>query len=83
LQDVREFLEPLAEFFAGKRADGEQPHKPPVFLREMIQELDDPWFLALAAHAPLLDGIFRGWKDRDDPSLERLDPFREEEAQAA
>ena len=59
------FLEPLADFFAGKCAD--QPDKPPRFLRKLVRELDDPRFLALAALAPLLDGIFRGF-DRDDPS---------------
>jgi hypothetical protein len=62
-----DFLGPLADFFAGKYA--EQPDKPPLFLREMVRELDDPSFLALAALAPLLDAIFRGW-DRDDPSVE-------------
>jgi hypothetical protein len=62
-----DFLEPLADFLAGKRA--EQPDKPPRFLRPLVRELDDPRFLALAALAPLLDGIFRGW-NRDDPSWE-------------
>jgi DNA-dependent RNA polymerase len=59
-----DFLKPLADFLAGKYV--EQPDRPPRFLRKLVRELDDANFLALAALAPLLDGIFRGW-DRDDP----------------
>jgi hypothetical protein len=61
------FLTYLADFLAGKLA--EQPDKPPRFLRELVGGLD-PMFLALAALAPLLDCIFRGW-DRDDPSADQ------------
>lgn len=57
----------LADFLAGKLA--EQPDKPPRFLRELVGGLD-PMFLALAALAPLLDTIFRGW-DRDDPCADQ------------
>jgi hypothetical protein len=60
-----DFVELLATFFAGGYA--EQPDDPPRFLRKQIRELNDPYFLALAALAPLLDGIFRGW-DRNDLS---------------
>jgi DNA-directed RNA polymerase len=59
-----DFIEQLADFLAGKLE--EKPDLPPKFLREPVQGLD-PMVLALAALAPLLDGIFRGW-DRDDPS---------------
>jgi hypothetical protein len=62
-----DFLTPLADFLAGKLAD--QPDEPPGFLREPVQQLADPRFLALAALAALLDAIFRGW-DRDDPSAD-------------
>jgi hypothetical protein len=46
-----DFLTPLADFLAGKLA--EQPHEPPRFLREPVQQLADPRFLALAA--PITD----------------------------
>jgi hypothetical protein len=58
------FLEPLAKFLAGGYEDN--PDDPPYFLRPLVKGLD-PRSLALAALAPLLDGISRGW-DRDDPS---------------
>jgi DNA-directed RNA polymerase len=65
---TEEFLKPLVDFLAGKL--DVQPDKPPRFLRKLVRELDDPLFLALAALAPLLDCIFRGW-DRDDPSTDQ------------
>jgi DNA-directed RNA polymerase len=53
----------LADFLAGKL--DAQPDKPPPFLRkairEILQEKDGPKYLALAALAPLLDGIIHGW----------------------
>jgi DNA-directed RNA polymerase len=60
-----QLVEHLGDFFAGKL--DEQPAKPPKFMRPLIKKLNDPHFLALAALAPLLDGIFRGW-DRENPS---------------
>jgi hypothetical protein len=60
-----EFMEHLAKFLAGEMVD--QPDQPPKFLRKLVRELDNPRFLALAALAPLLDAIFRGWNP-DDPS---------------
>jgi hypothetical protein len=60
-----EFMEHLAKFLAGEMVD--QPDPPPKFLRELVRELNDPLFLALAALASLLDAIFRGW-DPDDRS---------------
>jgi hypothetical protein len=64
---------PLAKLLDGKDPRGLQPDPPPKFLREpvreLVRELDGPWFLALAAIVPLLDGIFRGW-DRNDRSWE-------------
>jgi len=62
-----DFLTYLADFLAGKLT--EQPLDPPRFLREPVQQLADPRFLALAALAALLDTISRGW-DRDDPSAD-------------
>jgi hypothetical protein len=63
----------LANFLAGKDKSL-QPEPPPKFLRalvrDLLQEPDGPWFLALAALAPLLDGIFRNWK-RERERLER------------
>jgi DNA-directed RNA polymerase len=57
----------LADFLAGKL--DVQPDKPPPFLRkairELLQEKDGPKYLALAALAPLLDGISQGWGRRD------------------
>ena len=67
-----DFLEQLAEFFAGNCAD--QPDKPPRFLRRLVRALDAK-FLALAALAPLLDGIFRGW-DRDDQYVDQRLKFK-------
>jgi hypothetical protein len=62
----------LANFLAGKL--DVQPDKPPKFMRRLVRELDDARYLdlALAALAPLLDGIFRRWrhKDRKDTSWE-------------
>jgi DNA-dependent RNA polymerase len=61
---VELFLEPLADFLAGRLAD--KPDDPPRFLWSLILQLNDPEFLALAALLPLLDAIRRGF-DRDDP----------------
>src|SRR5690349_14251096 len=58
-----DFIVPLADFLAGKL--DVQPDLPPKFLREAIREID-PLVLALAALAPLLGGMFKGW-NRDDP----------------
>jgi DNA-directed RNA polymerase len=63
-----ERFKPLAEFLDGKHPTL-QPDLPAKFLREPVQQLNDPMFLAMTALAPLLDGIFRGW-DREDPSWE-------------
>ena len=49
------FLEPLAEFLAGKLP--EKSHKPPPFLRRLILQLDDYRFLALAAPGRDLPGM--------------------------
>jgi hypothetical protein len=59
-----DFVERLAAFFAGEH--DKKPDDPPRFLRKRVRELNDPHFLALAALAPLLDGIFRGWGHDDD-----------------
>jgi hypothetical protein len=60
-----DYITYLADFLAGRPDD--KPRDPPDFMREPIQRLDDPLFLALATLAVLLDGIFRG-RDGDDPS---------------
>ena len=62
-----DFIEPLANFLAGKL--DVQPDLPPKFLRELVRGLD-PMNLALAALAPLLGGMFRGW-DRDEPDVDQ------------
>jgi hypothetical protein len=61
-----DYLEPVANFLAGKHEV--KPDSPPRFMRELVRELDDPRFLALAALAPLLDSIFRHPDGEDDPS---------------
>jgi hypothetical protein len=56
-----DYIEYLADFLAGKHPT-DQPDEPhPKFLREPVRQLE-PHFLALAALAPLLDGIFRDWR---------------------
>jgi hypothetical protein len=60
---VEVFIDPLADFLAGKLAD--KPNKAPTFLRPLIADLNDYRKLALIAVAPLLDCMT--W-DRDDPS---------------
>jgi hypothetical protein len=57
------FIDPLADFLAGKLAD--KPHKAPTFLRPLIAELNDYKKLALMGVSPLLDCMT--W-DRDGPS---------------
>jgi hypothetical protein len=63
-----DFIKPLADFLAGKL--DVQPDLPPKFLREAVRQLD-PVNLALAALAPLLDGMFRGW-DPDKPDFDQM-----------
>jgi hypothetical protein len=57
------FINPLADFLAGKLED--KPQKAPTFLRPLIADLNDYKKLALMGVAPLLDCMT--W-DRDDPS---------------
>src|SRR5262245_27519101 len=59
-----DLVTPLAALLDGKL--DVRPDNPPKFLRELVDGLDSN-FLALAALAPLLDAIFRGFKT-DDPS---------------
>ena len=67
----KHLLEPLAEFIAGKRADGEKPFPPPKGLGKLISRLD-AYELAAIAVTPLLDCIYRGWDGRDTRSAAML-----------
>ena len=61
------FLEPMAEFMAGKRDI--KPPAPPADLGELVNQLD-LHTLALVILVPLLNLISQRWSLRDDPSWE-------------
>jgi DNA-directed RNA polymerase len=61
---ITDWLKPLDDLLAGRLLDHKPDEPPRCVTGTMLRELDDYTFLALAAMAPLLDQIFRGW-DRD------------------
>ena len=62
-------IEPLAEFIAGNRADGEKPPPKPKGFDEVADQLDSHE-LALIALTPLLNAIYGGWDGDDTDSAE-------------
>ena len=64
-------IEPLAEFIACKRADGEVPPPMPKGFDEVIGQLDSHE-LAVVALTPLLNAIYGGWDGRQSPILPSL-----------
>jgi DNA-directed RNA polymerase len=66
---IEVIFQKLADYFAGNLIDAEgnpaKPDTPPGDLGELVAQLE-PNYLALAAVAPILDGIYTNWPNRGD-----------------